>query len=145
VPEGGSPDFYCPFSGDGGAGGYCPVGTMCCETPAEAGVPSSCMPIDSGTCVANSTTWQCDDPTECGTGMQCCAIPYQGKTSVNILQDTPVNNQVCMGHYAQYMQGTICASSCATGQVQICTSNSECSTGNCVPFRKAGNQVGACQ
>jgi hypothetical protein len=118
----------------------------CCETSAEAGVPSQCMAVDASTCPANSTTWGCDDPSECPSGNMCCAIPYAGKTMVNILQEAPINGQVCMGHYAQYMQGTICAATCAAGQVQMCTANAECPSGKtCVPFRKAGNQVGACQ
>jgi hypothetical protein len=77
--------------------------------------------------------------------MVCCAVPFAGKSMVNLLLDSPVNGQTCTGHYAQYMAGTACEPSCAAGELTICTANAQCPGQTCVPFRKAGYEVGACQ
>jgi hypothetical protein len=143
--DAGFPDFYCPFSGDGGTGStqYCAGGgTMeCCETAADAGVPASCMAVGSASCPASSTVWGCDDPSECPAATPvCCAVAYSGKT-------VTINETAgCTDHYASGMGGTACMTAAACTGVVMCTADSQCPAGKtCLPFRKAGNQVGGCQ
>ncbi len=144
IPDGGGPpDFYCPFSKvDGGSSMYCLSATEeCCETTADAGIPSSCQPLTGGTCAAGSTIWQCDDPAECPSATPvCCALGNGTKNPV--IEETAG----CTDHYASEMTGTKCVATGACTTIVMCTSDAECTGGmTCLPFRKAGNSVGGCQ
>jgi hypothetical protein len=144
--DAGFPGVYCPFSAQGDAGNdYCQGGAVqeCCETSADAGMPSQCLAVGSTSCPSGSTIWQCDDPSECPSSAPvCCGVPYTGDT-VTIKETAG-----CTDHYASEMGGTQCVASAAacTGGVIMCTSDAQCtSPQTCLPFRKAGNSVGACQ
>jgi Cys-rich repeat protein len=132
-------NIYCPFSavGDGGHNEYCTGGTEhCCETPADAGVPSSCEPIATA-CPALSMDWQCEDPVaDCKDSAKpvCCA---PGAT-------IGLGNPGC-GNFAHKMTQTTCVAAGSCAGIVMCTSDSECPSGQkCTAFSKAGNQVGGC-
>lgn len=130
--------IYCPFSavGDGG-NEYCtPTTEHCCETPADAGVPSACQPAATA-CTAGSTDWGCEDPVvDCKdpTKPVCCAPG----ASIGL------GNPGC-GNFAHTMKNTLCVAAGACTGIVMCTSDSECTAPQkCTPFGKAGNQVGGC-
>jgi Cys-rich repeat protein len=130
--DAGTQTLYCPFSGaDGGKNDYCDTaGEHCCEPKNGT---SACKP--KGTpCGATDTDWGCEDPADCGSGMTCC-----GKGT--LVQNTDPN----CANYTTSFTGTYCAASCASGEITICTSNSQCPSGQtCLPFAAKGNQVGGC-
>jgi hypothetical protein len=130
--DAGTQTLYCPFSGvDGGSNDYCDTATEhCCEPKSGT---ASCT-AKATPCASGDTDWQCEDPSECGSGMQCC-----GKGTM--VKSTDAN----CGNYATGFTGTYCAASCAAGDIQMCTSDGECtSPQTCLPFNTKGNQVGGC-
>ncbi len=130
------PGVYCPFSGNPSI--TCMAYQECCETPAGAGSPSTCEMFGSTCPVANSITWECEDPIACmgnpgAAGPVCC-----GQGSVQL-------DSNCGYHYGSGFMGTVCAASCAAGEVTICETQSECPSGTtCTPFKTKGLQIGAC-
>jgi hypothetical protein len=128
-PKAGAGDFYCPF--------VAPAKTFCKDQTEHCCEPStgsaSCQPIGTA-CATGDTDWQCDDPSECPSGQKCCGI---GKLVINA-------DPAC-ANYASKFKGTHCAASCdAAAEIEMCTSNAECSTGTCTPFTTKGSQVGGC-
>jgi hypothetical protein len=99
------------------------------------GDPTACTPLATACpSTTNYTDWQCEDPSDCGAGMQCC-----GDGSIVISPDP-----MC-GNYSSKMTGTTCKAACAPTDITMCTSDGECAAGKtCIPFGKAGNQVGGC-
>ncbi len=131
--DAGTATLYCPFSGvDGGTNAYCDTTTEhCCEPKSGT---AACTPTGVA-CATGDTDWQCEDPSECGSGQKCC-----GKGTFVASTDPSCAN------YATGFTGTYCAASCQATEIVMCTSNAECTSGKtCVPFKSKGNQVGACQ
>jgi hypothetical protein len=134
--------IYCPFSGvDGGKAEYCMPGTEhCCETPQGATTPSACQPTATA-CMTGTgyTDWQCEDPVaDCPSGQDCCAA------GATLMMGGTMNGMACE-NYASKMHGTACVAAGSCTGIQMCTSDAECGTGKtCIPFSKAGNQVGGC-
>src|SRR5262249_7813921 len=136
--DAGANTVYCPFSGvDGGSNMYCnPSTEHCCETAADAGVPSACTPLATA-CLAGSTDWGCEDPVaDCKdpTKPVCCAP----RASIGL-------GMPGCGNFAHTMHNTICVAAGTCTGIIMCTSDGECPSGQkCTPFGKAGNQVGGC-
>ena len=135
-PDAGAASIYCPFGGPMGMGASHCIAQMehCCE--GSVGEVTMCVPIASPCPQMKATDWQCEDPSDCGTGKQCC-----GNGSVVINADPMCAN------YASKMTGTTCKTKCdPTMDITMCSADSECPAGKmCIPFSKAGNQVGGCQ
>ena len=135
-PKSGTTDnIYCPFSGaDGGKNDYCASGSEHCCEPKATGSVSTCQPL-SQPCDTGDTDWQCQDPVaDCPTGQKCCGTGTVVK-----------NSDPTCANYAQGFMGTHCAQSCDLGEVEMCTSDSECTAPKtCLPFGTKGAQVGAC-
>ena len=129
-PKAGYSDFYCPFVSP--AKTYCKDQTEHCCEPATGS--ASCQPI-STPCATGDTDWQCDDPSGCPSGQQCC-----GTGTLVISPDPACEN------YASRFKGTHCAASCDPAtEIVMCTSTGECAGGTtCTPFTTKGNQVGGC-
>ena len=134
-PDPAKPGIYCPFGGPMGMGGSeCLIGKEhCCE--GNVGEVTMCVAIGTVCPQMKATDWACEDPSDCGAaGMQCCG---NGTVVVNA-------NPMC-GNYASKMTGTICKATCDSTDTTMCTSDAQCAAGKtCIPFSKAGNQVGGC-
>jgi hypothetical protein len=130
-PKAGATDFYCPFGSKEAGTNYCKNGTEHCCEPATG--TSTCEA--SGTaCATGDTDWQCDDASECGSGMVCCAAAtwHAGAAGCE--------------NYVSGFKGSHCAASCATGEITICQQATSCSGGTtCTPTAIKGNSVGVCQ
>jgi hypothetical protein len=124
-------DLYCPFGKTDAGSLYCTGGTTHCCEPAQG--MSACV-AEATPCAMGDTDWVCEDPADCPAQMVCCG-------SGTLVQ---TGNPMC-GNYATGFHGTHCAASCMPNEIQMCTSNGECSNGkNCIPFGTKGNQVGGC-
>ena len=138
-PDAGAATVYCPFANaNGGAGGfasvYCQAQTEhCCE--GGVGDPTMCLPLATACPQAKPTDWVCEDPSDCPSGQQCCSNPG---ASIGL------GDPGC-GNFASKMTGTLCSPTCDPTSIKMCTSDAECGPGKtCIPFGKAGNQVGGC-
>lgn len=136
-----NPGVFCPFSAPtGGKNITCAAGQSCCETPAAAGTPSTCVTTGTASSptacpVAKSTVWDCEGPANCGTGTVCCAVA----TSI-------ATDATCGYDKAKGFKGTTCAAACAAGDFQICEAAGDCPAGKtCTPFKAQGNQIGYCK
>ena len=135
-PDPAMPGIYCPFGGPMGMGAsHCTIGAEhCCE--GAVGEVTMCVKIGSPCPQMKATDWACEDPTDCQpAGMQCC-----GNGQLKISPDP-----MC-GNFASKMTGTTCKAKCDPMDITMCSSDAECPMGKmCIPFSKAGNQVGGCQ
>ena len=138
---------YCPFSAPpGGKNVACQSGQQCCETPAAANVPSTCV-VDGTVCpIAGSTAWQCDGPLDCASsssGSVCCGI--------GSIETAAACGMVPPFPYVSGANGSVCQAQCATqasGQeeFQVCSQDSDCpaSASNCVAIAPKGVVIGYC-
>ncbi|HEY8076457.1 MAG TPA: hypothetical protein VIF62_20170 [Labilithrix sp.] len=135
-PKAGATDFYCPFAREADGGQiYCPLADTCCETP-SGGAAGSCVSGKTTSCpVTGSTAWQCASPSDCGGSMKCCAVAMTG--AVTVASDT-------CGPYLSHFYGTVCAASCAAGQLTVCEVPADCSAGTCTAVKPKGNDIGVC-
>ena len=135
-PDPAMPGIYCPFGGPMGMGAsHCMIGQEhCCE--GAVGEVTMCVKIGAPCPQMKATDWACEDPTDCQpAGMQCC-----GNGQLKISPDP-----MC-GNFASKMTGTTCKAKCDPMDITMCSSDAECPMGKmCIPFSKAGNQVGGCQ
>lgn len=133
----GDAGVYCPNAGDGGTNTSCAIGQTCCDVPNKSTPGSSC--IASGSTCPTSTpkpasAWECDAPSQCGTGKICCGI------------GTPKLRTGCTYDEVFPAEGSKCEVSCTTGQYVICEANADCPTGKtCTPLKSGGKQVGYCR
>lgn len=133
--DGGLDNIYCPFSATGGGkNDYCAAGSEHCCEPKATGSVSKCQP-SSQPCATGDTDWRCQDPVaDCPSGQKCCGIGTVVK-----------NSDPKCANYATGFTGTKCATACGAGEVEMCTSDSECTAPEvCLPFGAKGAQVGAC-
>lgn len=133
--DAGAATLYCPFSAvDGGSNLYCNNTTEhCCEPKMGT---ATCDPAATP-CAPMDMDWQCEDPVaDCPSGQVCCA------PGATFGQGAPG-----CANFAHTMNKTQCMTAAACTGMILCTNNSECpaATPTCTPFKKAGNQVGACQ
>lgn len=127
--------IYCPFSAtDGGKNADCTPGTQhCCEGLTSSDV-SVCDPLAT-TCPSGWTDWVCQQDSDCGAGKQCCATATFVKNSM----------QQC-ANYATGFHATQCETTCAAGEIHMCTATTQCAQGKvCTPFSTKGAQVGGCE
>ena len=127
--------IYCPFSATGSAKNVygTPGSQHCCEGLTNADL-SVCQP-SSTACTSGWTDWVCQKDSDCGSGQQCCA-------AATFVQNT---NTSC-ANYATGFHATKCETTCASGEIHMCTANSDCASGKtCTPFSTKGAQVGACE
>jgi hypothetical protein len=94
---------------------------------------STCDPAAMA-CAAGDVDWQCQDPTDCGAGKQCCGV--------GTFEQAP--DPMC-ANSAKGFTGTHCAATCAATEIVMCTSDAECGGKKCTPFSTHGAQVGACE
>lgn len=128
-------NIYCPFSAtDAGKTEYCTNDQQCCETPSGTS-PSTCETKGSACPVTGSTVWECEDPSDCASGMQCCAR----STGAGVT----VGTDTC-GPYLSKFSGTYCAATCATGELVVCEAQAACATGTCTAVKPKGNSIGVC-
>jgi len=136
-PGDGSAGPFCPYLYDGGVFADCPANQHCC-VPAATSTPSFCS---TGACqfaaeAGTNADFQCEDITECTAGQVCCA---------NVGVEIEYDLGCTLYDYAGHQTGSVCASSCATGQAQLCASNAECAGGKtCFPLNTKGTWMGVC-
>jgi hypothetical protein len=128
-----TPGVYCPFTATGAV--HCAAGEECCEAP--SGQESTCQAAGAACPVASSLAWECADPLDCqgsAAGAVCCAT------------GTTAYDSVCGYYRGSGFTGSTCATSCAPGQVEICSAaNDPCvSPAQCTPFKVAGLVLGTC-
>ncbi len=142
---------YCPFSStDGGSSGNCAAGQHCCETPASAMMPSTCV-ADGTACPAAATVdWNCLAPIDCaggagdaggdgGGGGVCCGTG----TLTNAVMGCAADGGPTTWNEPTGFTGTTCAASCTT--YQVCSQQSDCSGGKtCIATKSNGSDFGYC-
>src|SRR5579863_5982184 len=105
---------YCPAAASGNA---CKFGDHCCYTPGVANLCASGCPASS----IDMACWgQAECPDDAGT-LICCGVGTLDTTTCSYPQVT--------------LRSSRCASSCTTGEFQLCETNLECSVGGCVGAR----------
>ena len=146
LPAAGNNTIYCPFSGQGGNGNDSCDHTSehCCEGVGQTPPPSSCQPKATACPPTNYMDWQCETASDCGANMDCCGD--------GIFKDGGMQNGMQCQNYASMMKKATCVAKGTCTTILMCnelnaTANPvQCPTGkDCVPFSKAGNQVGSCQ
>jgi hypothetical protein len=129
--------LYCPFSGPAGMNVSCVDQTEQCCQPAKGAGLSTCAARGAACPVANSTVWECEDPSNCAMGQKCCGHSSAAGTAVTVGNDT-------CGPFLSKFSGTKCAAACATGELVVCEQQSECTTGTCTAVKPKGNSIGVC-
>jgi len=135
--------FYCPFSGvDGGKAVSCTPGTEhCCETAAAG---AACTPTATA-CGATDTDWHCEGTPDCvgSAGTICCG---SGTLALQAAQPGCGDGGTTLGsyEYVSGFKGSTCVAAAACTGFQICSKNSECSSGVCSPIKPKGNSIGYC-
>ena len=128
--------IYCPFSAPtGGKNVYCAENQQCCENVSGAGV-STCVAKGTACPLATATAWECEDPQDCA-GKKCCA--HSGDAGV-----VTVASDTC-GPYLSKFSGTRCETTCGTGELEVCETQAECTTGTCTAVKPKGNSIGVCK
>jgi hypothetical protein len=131
-----SKTIYCPFSNPNGPPFYCEKQKEhCCGGPPPNG-KGECKPIATQ-CGMFDMDWQCQDPSDCPMGEQCCS----NDGAMFVKSPDPAK----CANYASGMKGTHCAKSCLATEITMCTSDDQCAGKKCTPFSKRAAQVGACQ
>lgn len=152
-----SPNFFCPFA-DGGTGSatdkrYCGGQQTCCSGQSKGGNsfdPSFCTAAKADTCGGGTVTapvrWECGSPDTCGGGQKCC-IP--GTDAGPPAVDTEkVNGKLCPPEFQRgfYIGGTVCRTDCASGELQVCTKDADCTGGKkCTAFTTNSRDLGYCK
>lgn len=134
-PDGG---IFCPFSRPTPTGKdiYCLETEQCCENAAGAGV-STCVAKGAACPVTTATAWECEDPSNCPAGQQCCAHSSAAGTPVTVGNDT-------CGAFLSKFSGTKCAAACTADELVVCEQQSECAMGTCTAVKPKGNDIGVC-
>jgi hypothetical protein len=123
---------YCPFQADGARA--CMSGQQCCEAP--VGSFSTCPSTGAACPVDGSTSWQCDDPIQCGGGACCATTSFQVNADAGCTDYTSADPTTFQ---------TQCRPSCQAGEWPICQSDSECQASQkCTPFKFKGVIAGFC-
>jgi hypothetical protein len=157
-----SGDLYCGFNPDGGAGGLdcvADAGTGWCCLGGKVGTgyaPQICG-ANAAECLANGAPDAAGGaglPIPCNQISDCPANGFMGATAC-CLQGASAPATVAGCGYLKAKGGTavVCegtgggaATSCAAGEVQICSSDTDCPTGTtCKPGKWKIFQIGFCQ
>ena len=151
--------------GEGGSGGKNCVGKteICCSDGQNAPnmfEPSECITgmvsggnsFTVGRCNSTftadgGTEWHCTEKDHCpGTGSICCMIPGPGSNGI-----FPQENDSWPGcaktkfQNSRFVGGTRCKATCAAGEIQLCSSNTECTAGECIFLSSGGRNIGYCR
>ncbi len=138
--DGGPTALFCGFkANDGGTLACDPHTQLCCVGGKQGtGFADPVCIAAGGTCMngMNPKPIACEDQNDCPTaGNLCC---YTGAV--------PQNDPACGYYYASSNIATNCATTCAAGQSRICTSDSQCATGQtCTPFKSIYFGLGFCK
>jgi hypothetical protein len=128
-----SPGVYCPF-GPAVMPIVCGASDACCEPSLASMSASSCQAKGTACPVAGSAVWACEETLDCAGGKVCCAA---GTLAVD-----PVCGFL---RGSVTLAATTCANACGAGELHICASQAECTTGTvCTPFKVKGLELGAC-
>ncbi len=160
-----SDGFYCPYTGDSGDNrGPCTEGQTCCN-PNKVGDSYPRSFCTNGTngevdCAAEAedfgaswdaggSAWECADDSQCA-GDKCCAIKREGATSEINFNKPPKDANIpaaCNALTGYQIGGTRCRTTCDTGEVQMCSINSDvCMDGKiCTPFYVLGRDLAYCR
>lgn len=99
-----------------------------------------------GSC--NATTqqeWHCLESSHCpGTGEVCCAIKSDAG-SPQAQQDKDFPGCDVFFTSGRFVGGTRCQDTCAAGELQLCSSDSDCKAGTCKPITISGRYTGVCK
>jgi hypothetical protein len=134
---------------------------ICCNSgqlpPGDGGFAnSSCLVVAvsspgyvTGKCTYNGATSgqeiHCTEAAHCpGKTEVCCAIGTDaGPPNANQDNDYPG----CPAYFTsgKFVGGTRCRTSCAVGELQLCTATSECTGGTCMPLTIGGRLTGICR
>jgi hypothetical protein len=150
--------------GDGGSGGKNCLGKLqiCCSdgTNMQGGFePSDCLDaavvgngFQEGLCTPTFTgdggqEWHCTEQAHCpGTGAVCC---MRGTAAGN---PVPAPNNDWPGcdrtkfQSPRFNGGTRCRNAmCNAGEIQLCSSDSECTAGSCIFLSASGRNIGYCR
>jgi uncharacterized protein (TIGR03382 family) len=126
---------FCPFMADAAATS-CAANQHCCNS-GVTGDPAVCLATGTA-CAAPvieaGVDWQCDSKSQCGAGQVCCYVGDIGND-----QCTPPNLKGVNAH------GSVCRTSCGTGEHLACADQSECTDGTtCAAFKVWGKTLGTC-
>jgi hypothetical protein len=126
---------FCPFQGDGSTFAACNGTDHCC-------LPSSGNSTCAPTCTfnnpdASNADFQCNETNDCTTGQVCCE-----NAGAEIQQDLGCT----MYDFVSKQKGTTCvATSCPSGQAQVCGSDADCTGGKtCFPVNTKAIWLGVC-
>lgn len=147
--------FFCPF-GDGGTSGtdkrFCAGDQTCCTGTGSGGTfdTSYCTATKAEVCPAGAkgarSRWECGGPDNCSSGQKCCIPGTDGGPPA--VDTEKVNGQTCPPEFQRgfFIGGTLCRSACQSGEIEVCTKDSECSGGKkCVAFSTNNRDLGACK
>ncbi len=155
---------FCPFQ-EGGTGdasakffGNCGAGQTCCDyqgATAPNEPPAQCITGTSAVCPAAPAMytlipWECDTASQCPTaGNVCCmftsAFGVDAGKSVTVAPDTITcpSGALLKG---KYVGGTKCEATCATGEIKVCGSDTDCTGGtHCTAFSTNAKNLGLCK
>lgn len=141
---------FCGYPADGGSSFSCNTGEQCClgGKVGSSFDPEECVPF--GTACTNPVDGGV--PIQCGQNSDCTANGVTGAACCLKGSGVPALATGCTYDKASGGTAVMCEESdaatptCAAGEVQICSSNTDCPTGKtCTPMKWKLYQVGFCQ
>jgi hypothetical protein len=131
-----SAGVFCPFQAtDAGPNCAATPGEHCCIYPKAASKPATCNTLAQGCDVdidAGGSDFECDEPADCVGGQICC---MDGKA---------VKDPACY-YFGSLVRQTKCrAGGCNTGELTVCSAQSQCATGTCTALDTKGKELGVC-
>jgi hypothetical protein len=106
----------------GGTATPCAVGQTCCTTFSITSLSASSVCTAKDAC--NGISNECMTSTDCATGQVCCTGAPPSDAGGDAATGGPSLGGFSLGGFA-----TTCQASCASGQTQQCSTDSECPTG----------------
>ena len=101
-----------------------------------------------GSCTAGEQQeWHCLESSHCpGSGEFCCAIASEAG-SPQAQQDKDFPGCEVYFTSGRFVGGTRCkdGNACAAGELQLCSSDSDCKAGTCKPITISGRYTGVCK
>jgi hypothetical protein len=130
-----SAGVFCPFQAND-ASINCPTtpGEHCCIYPKAANKPATCNTLIQGCDTeidAGGSDFECDEPADCVGGQVCC---MDGKA---------LKDPACY-YFGSLVRQTKCRTTCATGELTVCSAQAQCTTGTCTPMDTKGKELGVC-
>jgi hypothetical protein len=110
--------------GGGGTAGTCASGQTCCTMLA---FPPSASCVPTGSCSGISN--ECMAPKDCGTGQVCCAGAADGGAMPAMDASMAPGGLGGFGNFDPASLSSTCQSSCTATQMQYCTVDTDCPSG----------------